>query len=784
MAGGSVEDLIAAAEDHRLPLEDAVRVAGQVCQGLEQAHRRGIVHRDLKPGNIWLTEDGVACVGDFGLAVALDRSRLTAEGSFVGTALYMAPEQALGQTPEARSDLYSLGCVLYEMVTGRPPFVGDDTVAVVTQHLNTPPVAPTWHRPDCPPGLEALVLRLLEKDPANRPESAAEVAQLLAAIDLNVPRPRFQSPKLQPPAPTPSTARPSSAVRQSCASCRTPSTRRSPARARWSWSWASRASARRPSPSQLSTYVAMRGGRVLRGNCYEEGSLSLPYLPFIEAMRSYVLSREPDALRSELGSNAGYVARIVSEVRDRVDVDMTATGSPEEDRWRLLDGVVAFLRNAAAVQPLMVLLEDLHWSDRGTLDLLLHLARNLEGARLLVVGTYRDVEVDRTHPLSNALAELRRGGTFTTVRLRGLNPQDVQKLMEQVAQREVPFALAEQVHRQTEGHPLFVQEVLRYLVEEGVLRRDASGRLQRTGETPLSNQIPEGLRDVIGKRISRLSAGCNRALSVAAVIGRDFSFDVLASIAGLGEDDLLAAVEEAVKVGVLEEQASSGGVHYRFAHAFFRQALYEEMIAPRRLRLHQDVARALEARYARRLDEHAAELAEHFSYSTDPADLEKAVVVRGAGGGAGPRRLRLRRGRASAGQGHRHPGGPRPGRPARAAATCSWRLCSNLVPLDEGRRLYEEAAARAFGLAEKMSDTGRAAESAWYAIQGVWIEYSGPAIQRPEFREWTERLDAMAEPGTIQRARADLCRGCLAHAAGHTEVLDQAHPRSHPVRPL
>ena len=113
----------------------------------------------------------------------------------MGTALYMAPEQALGQTPEARSDLYSLGCVLYEMVTGRPPFVGDDTVAVVTQHLNTPPVAPTWHRPDCPAGLEALVLRLLEKDPAKRPESAAEVSRALAAIDLTLRWPRFHNPE-------------------------------------------------------------------------------------------------------------------------------------------------------------------------------------------------------------------------------------------------------------------------------------------------------------------------------------------------------------------------------------------------------------------------------------------------------------------------------------------------------------------------------------------------------------------------------------------------------------
>ena len=138
---------------------------------------------------------------------------------------------------------------------------------------------------------------------------------------------------------------------------------------------------------QLATYVAMRGGKTLVGHSYEEGSLSLPYLPFVEAMRTYVLDRDPDALRDELGSHASDVARIVSEVRERVQVEPREATDPEDDRWRLLQSISGFLRNAAAVQPLVIVLEDLHWADRGTLDLLLHVARNLNGARLLIVGT-------------------------------------------------------------------------------------------------------------------------------------------------------------------------------------------------------------------------------------------------------------------------------------------------------------------------------------------------------------------------------------------------------------
>ena len=205
MGGGDVEGLIDQAQDHRLSLDQAIDVAKQVCQALEFAHSRGIVHRDLKPGNVWLTSDpstgptssrlstpgrssgpAVAKIGDFGLAVSLDRSRLTQEGMMVGTVSYMPPEQAMGGEVTPRSDLYALGAMLYEMVTGRPPFLSDDTVAIIGQHINTPPVAPTWHDGQCPRPLEALIMRLLAKNPSERPESAADVLSALEAIDLAI----------------------------------------------------------------------------------------------------------------------------------------------------------------------------------------------------------------------------------------------------------------------------------------------------------------------------------------------------------------------------------------------------------------------------------------------------------------------------------------------------------------------------------------------------------------------------------------------------------------------
>ncbi|MDP6514815.1 MAG: protein kinase [SAR202 cluster bacterium] len=185
MGGGDVQAILENTEGGKLPLEQAISIAIQTCRGLEFAHSSEIIHRDLKPGNVWLTEDGVAKIGDFGLAVSTDLSRLTTEGIMVGTVSYMPPEQATGGEVTPQADLYSLGAMLYEMVCGRPPFVGGDHITIMGQHINAPPEAPTRRRSDCPKPLEELILRLLSKDPSERPESAADVLTVLEGKDFS-----------------------------------------------------------------------------------------------------------------------------------------------------------------------------------------------------------------------------------------------------------------------------------------------------------------------------------------------------------------------------------------------------------------------------------------------------------------------------------------------------------------------------------------------------------------------------------------------------------------------
>jgi tetratricopeptide (TPR) repeat protein len=509
---------------------------------------------------------------------------------------------------------------------------------------------------------------------------------------------------------------------------------------------------------QLATYVALRAGRALVGHCYEEGSLSLPYLAFVEALRTYAQSCDVNLLREELGYGAADVARIVSEIRERLRIEPRPKGDPEEERYRLLQAVSDFLGNAAAAKPLLIVLEDLHSADRGTLEMLEHVARNLGDKRLLMVGTYRDIEVDRTHPLSAALAELRRLPHFGRLLLRGLNADEVRRMLSGIAGQDVPWGLAEAVHRQTEGNPLFVQEVVRYLAEEGIIERK-EGRWRAKSDTPVEMRIPDGLRDVIGKRLSGLTESCNKVLSVAAVIGRDFQMEVLQKVVGMGDDELFGALEEAKKAAVIEERTGAGAsVNYRFAHAFFRQTLYEEIIAPRRIRLHQQVARALEEIYRNRPEQHAAELAEHFSYSSDRADLEKAVSY-------GEMAARRATDVYSYGEAVRlleqalkvqEVLGPEE----------KLKRCDLLLALGwarfynhEYQHIMDNEAPTALALAEGVGDTQRACQAcllASFAISGIGL---GAAYGTPEAARWTEAFDHYAAPDTIERAWADQALG-------------------------
>ena len=574
MAGGDVASLLHAAPDHQLPLVRALALGEQVCDALAHAHRNGIVHRDVKPGNVWLTADGTAKLGDFGLAASLDRARLTMPGVMLGTALYMAPEQALGRPADARSDLYAVGAMLYEMLAGQPLFAGDDTLAVISQHVNRPPTPLSWLNPDVPPAIEALVLQLLAKAPEERPAHAAEVAR------------RLRDLAAAPGAPDVATSPPPAAAAgldwgrfigrsDELATLKAAVEAALGGRGSLILVGGEPGIGKTRLVEEAGLYAQVRGAQVLLGRCFEEQT-ALPYLPFVEAMREYVARRPPDAIARELGDGASDVAKLVPELLQRLqDVPAAPQLPAEQERHRLFESVCTFLVNAARATPLVLVLDDVHWADRPTLLLLHHLVRRLGEGRLLVLGTYRDVELDRRHPLAEMLAELRRERLYQRILLRGLSEREVRALFAALAQEELPppgVELAAAIHRETEGNPFFIEETLRHLIETGALTR-REGRWVNTASVAEMG-IPEGVREVLGRRFARLSETMNRVLAQAAVLGREFEFGVLGRMADLDDDGLLTAIEEALAAHLLVEVRGRSAPAYAFTHALVRQTLY------------------------------------------------------------------------------------------------------------------------------------------------------------------------------------------------------------------
>ena len=627
MEGGSLDDLLQQAEHRRLPMEQALRIAEQVCQALEHAHSRGIIHRDLKPGNVWLTQDRTAKLGDFGLAVALDRSRLTQAGMIVGTANYMPPEQAVGGEVTPRSDLYSLGCVLYEMVAGRPPFLGDDTLAVISQHINTAPVAPTWHTPEVPRALEALIMRLLAKAPDERPESASAAAEELRRISEH---------------PTEETLAPPLAAtdvrgvdwgrfvgrQEELDQLKGALENALSGRGALVMLVGEPGIGKTRLAEEFGVYASLRGAQVLTGRCYE-GEAALPYRPFVEAFREYVRGRADTELRGELGEGAPEVAKLVSEVRRRFpDIVEAPPLEADAERLRLFESVSAFVRNAAQANPLVLLLDDLHWADKPSLLMLRYLARGIADQRILIVGAYRDVELDRAHPLSEVIATLRQEQPYQRVLLRGLPEEEVLAFLAALEPSEESSAgrqaLATALYQETEGNPFFIRAVISHLMEEGKLVREGGrGTTNVTSITELG--IPGGVREVVGRRLSRLSDGCNRMLTLASTMTGGFSWEELKAITGESEAALLDPLEEALAAQVVQERKRDRAGSYDFTHALIRQTLYEELSTPRRVILHRQIGGALEELHADNLEPHLAELAHHFYEAAPGGDVDKAI---------------------------------------------------------------------------------------------------------------------------------------------------------------
>ncbi len=363
-------------------------------------------------------------------------------------------------------------------------------------------------------------------------------------------------------------------------------------------------------------------GVVLWGSCDEE--LGVPYQPFVEAFRWLAGVLPQDQLADLVGPLGSELAPLIPELERLLPgIGPRLSDDPDTERNRLFEATTELLTNLSAREPVVIVLDDVHWARKPTLLLLRHLLKTTAHLQLLIVATYRDTDLDRTHPLSEMLADMRRQAGVERLMLHGLDERGVVDFLERTAGHELDepgLALAAAVARETEGNPFFIGEVLRHLTESGALVfRD--GRW--TTDLELSDfGIPEGVREVIGRRLSHLDPSSNEVLAMAAVIGREFDLRVLGSVMEGGTEQALDAIGEAETGGLVEAVAGRPGT-YRFAHALVRSTLYDELPTSRRLRLHRAVGLALEA--TGDVENRLNELAWHFTEAAALGEVEKAV---------------------------------------------------------------------------------------------------------------------------------------------------------------
>jgi class 3 adenylate cyclase/tetratricopeptide (TPR) repeat protein len=374
---------------------------------------------------------------------------------------------------------------------------------------------------------------------------------------------------------------------------------------------------------ELLLEARRRGVLTWTGHCYAmEGAP--PYIPFVEVLEAATRAVPPPALREALGDAAAEVAKLLPRLR-RLFPDMPAPLElpPEQERRHLFNCVLEFVERSGRARPLLLLLEDLHWGDDSTLLLLQHIAQRLGQMAVLVLGTYRDVELDVARPLASTLGELTRERLAHSLALKRLPQADVGVMLHALSGQELPPALLQAVYGETEGNPFFVEEVYRHLAEEGKLF-DEMGRWRSDlsiGEV----EVPDTIRLVIGRRLERVSDECRRLLTTAAVIGRGFSFELLGALTEVQANVLLDAIDEAECAHLVASTGDGPEARFSFTHELIRQTLVSGLSQPRRQRLHLRVAEVMERAYGYALEEHTADLAYHFQQAGAAADAVKTL---------------------------------------------------------------------------------------------------------------------------------------------------------------
>ncbi|MFC5826891.1 ATP-binding protein [Nonomuraea insulae] len=495
---------------------------------------------------------------------------------------------------------------------------------------------------------------------------------------------------------------------------------------------------------EVAGEVHNAGAIVLFGQCDEE--MGIAYHPFVEALGEFVAACDDDQLRSLTGPLSGELAKLVPTLPDRVPgLAPPLRAEPETERYRLFESVVDLFAAMSTIAPVLLALDDLHWADAQTLLLLRHLLRSNEPMRLLVLGTFRDTDIDRRHQLMHLLPDLRRAGRGTRLPLTGLEEEDVAAMVAAAAARELDseeLEFAHHLHAETGGHPFCVEEVLLHFVETGTLLREGGRWASTKARRELG--IPEGVREVVGQRLGRLPHSVREVLERASVIGQQFDVQLLAAVVDGGMGPVIEALESA-EAARLITAVPGQGERYRFGHTLIRSCIYQDLPTTRRSWLHRTAGLALEQQTGN--GTRLAELAIHFGEAAGVGEADRAVAYARQAGDLAMGKMAFEQAAAHYG---RALAALELSAGRSSALVCDLQLAQAAALNGIGADQFRDVAFAAADTARSIPDTDRLASA---ALLLVHFGPSSPVINGREILLLEEALERLSTADSPARAR-------------------------------